>query len=93
MDFESVKSYLKYINLFEKETFSRKLFNNLIINYEMHLKVVQETIFKALELNDGEAWSNKIINNLIEKKAILATDYYNSLDDYEKKSKSFDIFA
>lgn len=93
MAFESAKSYLKYINLFDKETFSRELFNNLIINYEMHLKVVQETIFKALELNDGEAINNPIINDFIKNNEILATDYYVSLDDYKQKTKNFSLFA
>lgn len=93
MDLEPAKSYLQYINLFDKETFSRKIFNNLINNYEMHLKLVQETIFTALALNGGEAWYNKTINNFIEEHAILATDYYSSLDDYKQKTKNFSLFA
>lgn len=81
------------VNLFEQKVFKEMLFCDSITHYRNHLKKLQASIFKALARNSGKAIYDGNINNLIENNAILATDYYSSLDDYKKKSKSFDIFA
>lgn len=85
--------FLTYINLFDQEKFKKMLFRNLINHYEIHLKILQESIFKILSLNAGEAINSPIINGFIKNNEILATDYYASLDDYKQKTKNFSLFA
>lgn len=81
------------VNLFDQKVFKEMLFWDSISHYKNHLKKLQSSIFNALARNSGEAIYDNNINNLIEHNAILATDYYSSLDDYKNKSKNFSIYA